>query len=118
MFKHWMLLASATIAVALPGAGQASDGRIDFIGAVTTPTCTLIVSGVGTSLVLNSISNQGSTALNLPIVVGTIFSISAAECHGAADTTETGAATLVSIYFESVNSVGPESDGIIGIVYK
>jgi type 1 fimbria pilin len=118
MFKQWMLWTSATIAMALPGAGQASDGRIDFIGAVTTPTCEIFFSGVGTSLILNGISNQGSTTLNLPAAAGAFFSISAADCDGAVDTTKMGAATLVSIYFESVNSVKQESDGIINIVYK
>ncbi len=92
MLKQWMLWTSATIAMALPGAGQASDGTIGFIGAVTTPTCALIVSDVGTSL--------------------------AAGCDRAVDATEVGAATLVSIYFESVSSVGHESAGIINIVYE
>src|ERR1700689_1530479 len=118
MFKQWMLWTSAAIAVALPGAEQASDGRIGFIGAVTTPTCTLVVRGVGTSLILNGISNQGGTTLNLPAAAGTFFSISAADCNGAVDTTKMATATLVSIYFESVDSVEQESAGIISVVYK
>jgi type 1 fimbria pilin len=113
-----MLWTSATIAMALPGAGQASDGRIGFIGAVTTPTCSLIVGGVGTSLIVNGLSNEGSTTLTLPAAAGTFFSISAADCDGAVDTTKMGAAPLVSIYFESVNSIEQESDGIISIVYN
>jgi type 1 fimbria pilin len=118
MFKQWMLCAGATVAMVLPGAGQASAGRIGFIGAVTTPTCTLIVRGVGASLIVNGIGNRGSTTLNLPGAAGTFFSISAADCDGAVDTTKMGAANLASIYFESVNSVELESDGIISIVYK
>ena len=113
-----MLWTSATIAMALPAAGQASDGSIGFIGAVTTPTCTLIVGGVGTSLIMHGISHQGSTTLNLPAAAGTFFSMSVADCDGAVDTTKMGAATLVSIYFESVNSAEQESAGIISIVYK
>ena len=101
-----MLWISATIAMALPAAGHASDGRIGFIGAVTTPTCTLSVSGVGTSVSVNGISS------------GTFFSISADDCDAAADTTKMGATPLVSIYFESINSGEQESAGIISIVYK
>jgi len=118
MFNQWMPWASAAIAMALPGAGQASDGRIDFIGAVTAPTCTLTVSGVGTSRMVNGISIQGSTTLNLPAAAGTFFTISAADCMGAVDTTKMGAAPLVSIYFQSVNSVEQEPVGIISIEYE
>jgi hypothetical protein len=113
-----MLWTSATIAMALPGAGQASDGRIGFTGAVTTPACARIVSGAGASLIVNGIGNEGSTTLTFPAAAGTYFRISAADCDGAVDTTKMGAAPVVSIYFESVNSVEQESAGIISIVYK
>jgi hypothetical protein len=118
MFKQWMLWTSAAIAVALPGAEQASDGRLVFIGAVTAPTCALIVRGAGTSPILNDISNQGGTRLNLPAAAGTFLSISGADCNGVVDTTKIGTATLVSIYFETVDSVEQESAGIISVVYK
>jgi len=118
MLKPWMLWTCAAIAMALPGAGQASDGRIGFIGVVATPTCTLIVSDIGTSGIVNGIGNQGSTTLNLGAAAGAFLSISAADCDGAVDTTKVGAAPLVSIYFESVNAVEQQSAGIISIVYE
>jgi len=113
-----MLWTSAAIAMALPGAGQASDGRIDFIGAVTTPTCTLLVRGVGTSLILNGPGNEVSTTLTLPAAAGTFVSIGTAGCGGAVDTSKMTAVPLVSIYFETVNSVEQGSNGIISIVYR
>jgi hypothetical protein len=67
---------------------------------------------------VNGISNEGSTTLTLPGAAGTFFIISAADCTGAIDTTEMGAAPLVSIYFQSVDSVEQESGGIISIVYN
>ncbi|MGC1459485.1 MAG: hypothetical protein WA825_14510 [Steroidobacteraceae bacterium] len=118
MPKPWMLWTSAAIAMALPCAGLASDGRIDFIGVVATPTCTLVVSDVGTSGIVNGIGNQGRTTLNLPAATATFLSISAADCDAAVDTTKVGSATLVSIYFETVNSVDQQSAGIISIVYE
>lgn len=118
MLKRWMLWTGATVAVALPVAGQASDGRIDFVGAVTTPTCTLVVSGVGTSPIVSGISRQRSATLSLAATAGTFFSMGDADCLGVADTSKMGAATLVSIYFEIVNSVEHESGAIISIVYK
>jgi hypothetical protein len=77
--------AIAMTAMALPGAGRASDGTISFIGGVTTPSCTGIVGGA---------------------------------CDRAVDTAKMGAPSVVSIYFETVDSAEPESVGIIDIVYK
>jgi type 1 fimbria pilin len=116
-----MLLTGAAIAMAamaLPGAGQAADGKISFIGAVTTPSCALIVSDVDPSRMIDSISNAGAATLILPAAAGTSFSISAADCDGAVYATKMGTASVVSIYFESVNSLQRVSDGIISIVYK
>lgn len=118
MFKPWMLGIGAAIAMALSGAGQASDGKISVVGAVTTPTCTLIVSSVGVPLIGNGISNQVGTTLNVHSATGALFGKSAADCDAAVDTANMAAATLVSIYFESLDSVEREPGGIISIVYK
>jgi len=67
---------------------------------------------------MNSVNSQGSTTLTLLAAAETFFSISAADCDAAVDATKMGGASLVSIYFDSVNSVEQESDGIISIVYK
>jgi hypothetical protein len=99
----WTGAAIAMAATALPGAGQASDGTISFIGAVAAPSCTLIVRDVDLSRLIDSISYAGRTA---------------AGCDAAVDATKTGSASMVSIYFETVSSIDHESDGIISIVYK
>lgn len=112
-----MLGTGAAIAMALPGAGQASEGRISFIGAVVTPTCSLIVGGVGTRVIANGIGNEGRAIRALPAAAGTFFRSGAPDCDAAVDTTKTGRVPLVSISFESVNSVEREFAGIISIVY-
>jgi type 1 fimbria pilin len=111
-----MLSTSATIAMALPGAGHASDGRIYFIGSVASATCTVVVSKPDTSLIVNG--NEGGRTLTLPAAAGALLSVGATGCDAAADTTKMAAAALVSIYFESVNYVEQGPGGIISIVYK
>jgi type 1 fimbria pilin len=106
------------IAMALPAAGRASDGRISFVGAVTTPTCTLNVSDVGSSLIVKGLSKEGGMTLTVPAAAGIYFSMRAADCGGAIGASRIGTAPLVSIYFESVNSVDQEPVGVISLRYN
>jgi hypothetical protein len=72
------------------------------------------VRGVDTSLIVKGVSNQLNEAFTLPAAAGTVFS---ADCSEAAAPAKMGAAPVVSIYFESVNSVARESAAIISIEY-
>jgi major type 1 subunit fimbrin (pilin) len=118
--KRAMIAAGIGATLALPMAGQASDGTITFTGAVTASTCTLSINGA---------ANAGTATVGLPTVdtaaltnaaprttaAGTFFSIGVTGCVAAADIG--GAApTQVSIYFEAGPNVDETTGGLINTV--
>ena len=118
--KRAVMAAGMAATMALPMAGQASDGTITFTGAVTASTCTLSVNGA---------ANAGTATVALPTVdtaaltntvprttaAGTFFSIEVSGCTTAADIG--GAApTQVGIYFEAGPNVDEKTGGLINTV--
>jgi major type 1 subunit fimbrin (pilin) len=119
--KRAMIAAGIASTMALPMAGQASDGTITFTGAVTASTCTLSVNGG---------ANAGTATVALPTVdasaltnvgprttaAGTFFSIGVSNCTAVADIGVGVAPTLVQIYFEAGPNVDEATGGLINTV--
>jgi major type 1 subunit fimbrin (pilin) len=113
--KRALIAAGIATTMAVPMAGQASDGTITFTGAVTASTCTLSV---------NNAANAGTATVGLPTVdtaaltnaaprttaAGTFFSIGVSGCVAA------GGNTQVSIYFEAGPNVDETTGGLINTV--
>ncbi len=122
LIKRALIAAGITTAMALPMAGQASDGTITFTGAVTASTCVLSVNGLanaGTATVVlptvdtAAINASGATA----VAQGTFFSIGVSGCVpqndlGAPSPNGT-APTHVQIYFEAGPTVDQATGGLI-----
>jgi major type 1 subunit fimbrin (pilin) len=119
LIKRALLAAGFTTVMALPLAGQASDGTITFTGAVTASTCTLSINGG---------ANAGTATVALPTVdtaaltgtaphttaAGTFFSMGVSGCTAATDIGNPAAApTHVQIYFEAGPSVDQATGGLI-----
>jgi major type 1 subunit fimbrin (pilin) len=119
LLKRAMLAAGIATALALPQAGEASDGTITFTGAVTASTCTLSVDGG---------ANAGTATVTLPTVdtaaltgsaphttaAGTFFSIGVSGCVAQTDIGNPAAApTHVQIYFEAGPTVDQATGGLI-----
>ena len=119
--KRAMIAAGIGATLALPMAGQASDGTITFTGAVTASTCTLSINGA---------ANAGTATVALPTVdasaltnaaavtstaAGTFFSIGVSGCTAVADIGGV-APTQVQIYFEAGPNVDETTGGLINTV--
>jgi major type 1 subunit fimbrin (pilin) len=116
--KRLAAAAGVTTALALPIAGQASDGTITFTGAITANTCSIQVNGAGTgngAVTLPTVDMAALTnAVGRTTAAGTFFSIDLSACTipTVADIA-TVAPTNVRIYFEAGPNVNPVTGGLI-----
>lgn len=116
LIKRAMIAAGIATAMALPLAGEASDGTITFSGAVTASTCTLSINGdpnAGTATVTLPTVDTGALTGTSPhtTAAGTFFSVGVSGCSAATDIGNPAAApTHVAIYFEA----GPTVDQATG----
>ncbi len=116
LMRRAVIAAGMGAALALPLAGQASDGTINFTGAVTASTCTVNVNGAGSntgSVTLPTVDAESvGGAAGAGISTGTFFNVALTGCSTAADIG--GAApTKVQIYFEAGPNVDEATGGLI-----
>jgi major type 1 subunit fimbrin (pilin) len=71
-----MFVAAAALVSALPLAAQASDGQINFTGAITSQTCDISGDGQGKNFTVNlptlstsALASSGDTAGNTPFTI-------------------------------------------------
>lgn len=119
--KRAMIAAGVASTMALPMAGQASDGTITFTGAVTASTCTLSVNGganAGTATVaLPTVDSSALTGVApRTTAAGTFFSIGVSNCTAVADLGVGVKPTLVQIYFEAGPNVDEATGGLINTI--
>ncbi len=118
LIKRAMVVAGVTTAMALPLAGQASDGTITFTGAVTASTCTINVNSSGAASTTVTLPTVDTAALGaLSTAAGTFFSIAVTGCSAASDigapAPHGAAPTHVAIYFEAGPTVDQVTSGLI-----
>lgn len=116
LVRRTMIAASIGVAMALPLSGQASDGTINFTGAVTASTCSVNVNGAGSNTggvtlpTVDAASVGGASGAG--ISTGTFFNVALTGCTTANDIG--GAApTHVQIYFEAGPNVDEATGGLI-----
>ncbi len=116
LIKRAMIAAGITTAMALPLAGQASDGTVNFSGAVTASTCTVNVNGSGSNTATVTLPTVDAASLETAgkgagkTSAGTFFNIALTGCAPQSDIGGTNAPTSVQIYFEA----GPNVDEATG----
>ncbi len=115
LIKRAMIAAGIATAMALPLAGQASDGTITFTGAVTESTCPVSVNGGGASNTVNLPTVDASAlggAAGAGTAAGTFFDMVVSGCTTQTDI-DGAAPTHVQIYFEAGPTVDEATGGLI-----
>ncbi len=106
--KRTMIVAGLTTAMALPLAGEASDGTITFNGAVVASTCTVSLNGGAAdgTVTLPTVdrASLGNGTTEKQTGGGTFFNMTVGACTGTGN---------VSIYFEAGPTVDQATGGLI-----
>jgi major type 1 subunit fimbrin (pilin) len=106
--KQTMIVAGLLTAMALPMAGQASDGTITFSGAVVASTCSVKINGATSdetvTLPTVDVASLSNATTEKQTGGGTFFKMTVGACTGSGN---------VSIYFEAGPTVDQTTGGLI-----